>query len=706
MAGGHIGAEHTCSMVNDNIIGRQRPDGYGSWNSAMDQAAGVAPAEFAAYTCNEEIVERFARSLGGENIRPSMLIAPSRLGSGVLRAQIPDNLVFTVTNGTSPNVNGSTRVGPNGLIETAKTNLALQSEAFNVSGTWTLVSGGTGSLPVVSANAVISPDGTQNAETVVFNRGAGNASADQSVLQQNITILTSGTYTFSVYAKASASGDIGKQVFIRMGNAGGLIAITLTANWTRYSQVEASVASGSQIVQIGNRGTFTAGNPVSVDLWGAQVEVGSSASEYIPTTTVARTRFAGVDVNSNVNTNAPRLDYLGQSCPALLVEPSGQNTFIESQTLFTTHLVQNLTSGYTNAATSPDGSVTAEKFVPNTTNGVHGIANGSSLAISSGTTYTFSLFVKSDGGPYNLISLTFDSATAWGATRSCIFNASNGTNFSVPAGATMTSENYGNGWYRIRATLTAVGNVAASLYQYRIYVCDALGSLSWAAPSSNTNGIFCWGAQLEVGSVATTYIPTTTAAVTRNADVISASGVSGLIGQTEGTMYAEVDYRNFSTADQPIVQLFLDASNRFGIAAYRSGPDNRFQGYVVLGGGVPVNITYIIPSAGIYKIAFGYKLDDYVLYINGTLIGSDTSGSVVAATSIQLGHNNSTNFLNDRIRATALYTTRLSNEQLMLLTSPTYYGDIADMSWAYYLNRSGESVPSCLQTRNYQLLQV
>ena len=238
-----------------------------------------------------------------------------------------------------------------------------------------------------------------------------------------------------------------------------------------------------------------------------------------------------VNVSGNiegVNADIPRIDYFGGQA-SLLVEPSAANSFIESQTLFTTHLVQNLTtSGYTNATASPDGSVTAEKFVPNTTNGVHGIANGSSLAIASGTTYTLSLFVKSDGGPYNLISLTFDSSTAWGATRNCIFNASNGTNFAVPSGATMTSENYGNGWYRIRATLTAVGTVAAATFQYRIYVADASGNLSWAAPSGNTNGVFCWGAQLETGSVATSYIPTTTGTVTRNADVISVTGVAGL----------------------------------------------------------------------------------------------------------------------------------------------------------------------------------
>jgi hypothetical protein len=351
----------------------------------------------------------------------------------------------------------------------------------------------------------------------------------------------------------------------------------------------------------------------------------------------------------------------------LLVEPSAQNAFIESQTLFTTHLVQNLTtSGYTNATASPDGSVTAEKFVPNTTNGVHGIANGSSLAITSGTTYTFSLFVKSDGGPHNLISLTFDSTTAWGATRNCIFNASNGTNFAVPTGATMTSENYGNGWYRIRATLTAVGTAAAALYQYRIYITDASGNLSWAAPSGNTNGIFCWGAQLETGSVATSYIPTTAGTGSRSGDLVSVTGaVSGSIGQTAGTFYLDLTYslRLTSTATRWI-QIF-GSSNNIGLAVATTN----IVRSIVNG---QSDILSTPSTSGGVKIAWGYDGSGVVCFVNGTQYTLTNGGAqiITQLNQISLDLSTTTAIGNCRLRAMALYTNRLTNAELALITQP------------------------------------
>jgi hypothetical protein len=221
------------------------------------------------------------------------------------------------------------------LVEPAATNLCLQSEAFNT--TWTRVSGGTGLLPVITANAVVAPDGTTTADTVVFDRGsATSSSANFSQLEQVINFPTSGTYTFGVYAKATAAGDVGKQFYIRTRNT--LVAGSLTSSWVRYTSTETGLASGSAAIYIGNRGGFTADQSVSVDLWGAQLETGSVATSYIPTTAGTGSRSADViSVSGAVSGSIGQTEgtlyaeivaqpYNGASFPAILQVDDGADS--------------------------------------------------------------------------------------------------------------------------------------------------------------------------------------------------------------------------------------------------------------------------------------------------------------------------------------------------------------------------------------------
>jgi hypothetical protein len=158
-----------------------------------------------------------------------------------------------------------------------------------------------------------------------------------------------------------------------------------------------------------------------------------------------------------------------------------------------------------------------------------------------------------------------------------------------------------------------------------------------------------WGAQLEVGSVATSYIPTVAATATRNADVISKTGVSGFIGQSQGTLYAEVDFTN-NQAGRIISLNTGTTANR--ILIVRNSP-NSFSLLVTTSSVLQVNINSSVLPDGIYKLAAAYANNDFVLYINGTQIGTDTSGTVPACTNIDLGNETNTSFLNNRIRAAA-----------------------------------------------------
>jgi hypothetical protein len=176
--------------------------------------------------------------------------------------------------------------------------------------------------------------------------------------------------------------------------------------------------------------------------------------------------------------------------------------------------------------------------------------------------------------------------------------------------------------------------------------------------------------QVETGPVSTSDIITGVSTGTRNADVISKTGVSGFIGQAEGCLYAEVDVSEF-TADRRIVAISNGTSdNRIVL---QKGANSTLRGIVTTASGSVADIaTASGQTAGVYKIALAYAANDFVLYVNGTQIGTDTSGAVPACSQLFIGKietSASTNMLNDRIRAAAIYTTRLSNTELAALTT-------------------------------------
>jgi hypothetical protein len=190
--------------------------------------------------------------------------------------------------------------------------------------------------------------------------------------------------------------------------------------------------------------------------------------------------------------------------------------------------------------------------------------------------------------------------------------------------------------------------------------------------SASGNTAYIWGAQLETGSVATSYIPTTAGTASRSADVISVSGaVSGSIGQTEGTMYVEVETRvTAGTAAKRILTISNgnDTGNRISIGKQA---DDAFIGSILSGGVAQAAITSTTNQSGSFKIALAFAANDAVLYINGTQIGTDTSLGVPSGLNrVDFGQSaaNAAQF-NDRIRAAALYTTRLTNAELATLTT-------------------------------------
>jgi hypothetical protein len=348
-----------------------------------------------------------------------------------------------------------------------------------------------------------------------------------------------------------------------------------------------------------------------------------------------------------VGSNVPRIDYTGGGCGKLLLEPQRTNSLTYSEQFDNAAWSKEGATISANSTTSPDGFVNADKVVENTANAEHVIFRS-----VAGTGSTFSFFAKAAGRNFVAV-LSNNGAYSF-------FNIGNGTLGTIAATSTATITAYGNGWYRCTVfnthpTFGAVINLA-SANGTTIYTGDG------------TSGAFIWGAQFEASATyATSYIPTTAAAVTRLADACSKTGISSLIGQTEGTVFVEAEFTSAYDSNNLLMTL-SDGTVDNLVYINRS---NGTAEIVVKVSGV-FQVTYIssILSAGVHKVALGYKANDFVVYIDGVLAHTDTSGSVPACSKLNVGSywNNSLPY-NNGISQALLFPTRLSNEQLQTLTS-------------------------------------
>jgi hypothetical protein len=184
---------------------------------------------------------------------------------------------------------------------------------------------------------------------------------------------------------------------------------------------------------------------------------------------------------------------------------------------------------------------------------------------------------------------------------------------------------------------------------------------------NGTDGIYVWGAQLEQGSYPTSIINTIGSSVTRNADACSITNVADRIGQTEGTIFFDA---NFNTADSYNISLSDSSSSNYISIDTTSG--KAIFARVQSGGTTQATIN----TSGSYfedgerlKCAIAYKANDFAFYINGTQIGTDTSGSVPSTDDIRFARFNGSIAANQSVNELKLYNTRLSNSELATLTT-------------------------------------
>jgi hypothetical protein len=541
------------------------------------------------------------------------------------------DLTFTRSNDTA------TRVGSDGLIEKVRTNYLRYSQDFSQ---WTLFGGATRTTGVTDPNGGTTAATISNLSSGNFDQGLVLNSNPMTIGSEPIvgSIWLKGTGTMAIYLERSVSGTY---FFYSQ-------EITLTSTWTRYQVTGATAGSrGGFSFGVSN---FVGSTATSVDIAFGQTEFGDVPTNYIATTTAA--------VSVGPVANLPRLDYLGSSCPSLLLEPQRTNlaTYSEQANQYTKI---EATIG-SNVLTSPDGYTNADSLIEDGTTDIHAFYNFG-LTTFTAAAYTASIFAKKGGRDWFALQLYH------GSNHIAYFNLNTGAVGTISAGATATITNYGNGWYRCTITATTTANAGG----IAIYSANADNSITYAGTNGLAAGYF-YGLQLELGAYATSYIPTLGSAVTRGADSASKTGIASLIGQSEGVIFLDfiASAQNADGLGFSAITIFGDSTDNFQI--YTIG--TALYWYAKNSSGVLIDQTanQTLVAGQRYKIAYAYKSGDWALYINGVQKRTNTAAAVPAVSQFNFnggGYAAAVATVKNDFSQTLLFTTRLSNDSLATLTA-------------------------------------
>jgi hypothetical protein len=506
----------------------------------------------------------------------SLIVTPNGVKEGKLYSVIPSDGSgdMSVVRATT-----ATRVNSAGLVELVPYNLVGYSEQFD-NAAWTTLNA------TITSNSITAPNGTMTGDTLT------STSTNTTAVFR--FVLVTGTNTWSLYAKkgtgryleinTNSSGLIAAKFDLETGAIVGTPSVGANASiqnagngWYRCIITSATAIDRFSIFITNNTTTSNWDSSVGLScyIWGAQLNEGT-IKDYQKTET---------------RLNIPRLDYSNGTCPSLLVEPQRTNLVTYSEQFDDASWSKVNSSVTANADISPDGYTNADRIYDNAASGQHRV--GKNISVVSGTTYTFSVFAKKGSLRYCYL-LT----TAGVASDRYYFDLQDGV--SITAGGKI--EDYGSGWYRISAQVTAA---ATDNKLFAFNLTDSPSSPTYSGTGTGYHMIY--GYQVEAGSYATSYIPTTSASVTRNADQISKTGISSLIGQTEGTLFVGIYDYNFTPDNaSPYLEIYADANNRITIFKNTS---NQYQIFIRTLGVTTLSILTASIS-GNSKIAIGYKEND------------------------------------------------------------------------------------------------
>ena len=561
---------------------------------------------------------------------------------------------------TFTRASSGTYVGSDGLIKSAVTNLLVQSEDFST--TW------TNTESTEASNVETAPNGTLTADKLIPDVGVTSGQFRQDVSKA----ATATTYTCSVYGKAAEfnrlsirvehNGSTGNRADVGFSLSDGSVvsaaaalgtfsgasatATSVGAGWYRFTlSFTSSTETSIRVRLFGFDSSLPCNGTSGIYLWGAQLEQASTVGEYIPTT-------------STIN-SAPRFDHnptTGESL-GLLVEEARTN------------LVRNNTMV---------GAVAGSPGTPPT--------NG--WLIVNNATYTSSILGTGTENGINYIDIQYVVAAA--APAATLFYC------DTPAASALTAytgsyylklisgtipqvrfiwqdgiSTYNRTFFTLTSTLTRYTDtlttaVLANLARFAVGID--------AAPSGATFVIRIGLPQVEQGAFATSPILTSSATVTRAADVASITGTnfSSWYNQTEGTIYSAATATSSTSSDSTAAAV--------GIAAFTDGTNAERIRYGALTFStvwVDNNTSQANLSSGAFtqnqqvNLASAFKLNNFALVRDGGSVQTDATGTLPTLTQVELGRSGvGTGLFTGTIKRLAYWGQRLANPTLQSITAP------------------------------------
>ena len=339
--------------------------------------------------------------------------------------------------------------------------------------------------------------------------------------------------------------------------------------------------------------------------------------------------------------NYPLIDGYVNGCPSHILEPVKQNVLQRSEEFDNAYWINNGVTINANQTISPSGDFSADLLT-----GVSGGFGVIRFSTWSATNKVASCFAKK--GSSNLFSIA--NASGIGGVT---FNLENGTIPSITSGFEGSIENYGNGWYRC----TAIDTLGRS------------GTFSLGVTAASES-VYIWGAQLEIGTYSTSYIPTTSAISTRSAETSNNSGNAETFNSLEGVVYLEakvfsfVNYNRFSLSDSSVTNTIIIQSNQ----------SNSYTVYVLNSSGTQYTATYNVANIlDFNKIALKYKENDFSLWVNGVKaneqIGSGTTYSAGVLSELGFDSGNGSYPFEGAIKEIQYFDSVLNDTELQALTT-------------------------------------